>query len=76
MWVIPPEHNAEFVAAMEHVLGVYRRPYDSKYPVVCLDEMPRQLIEETRLPIQAHPGSAAKYDYEYKRNGTCNFSWR
>jgi len=72
MWVIPPEQNADFVATMEHVLGVYRRPYDPKYPVVCLDEMPRQLIGETRLPIPARPGIVAKYDYEYKRNGTCN----
>ena len=70
--MIPPEQNAAFVAAMERVLGVYRRPYDSKYPVVCLDEMPRQLIGETRLPLLARSGSVAKYDYEYKRNGTCN----
>lgn len=70
--MIPPEQDADFVAAMEHVLGVYRRPYDPKYPVVCLDEMPRQLIGETRLPLLARSGSVAKYDYEYTRNGTCN----
>jgi hypothetical protein len=70
--VIPPEQNADFVAAMERVLGVYRRAYDPKYPVVCLDEMPRQLIGETRLPLAARSGSVAKYDYEYKRKGTCN----
>ncbi len=70
--MIPPEQNADFVAAMERVLGIYRRPYDPKYPVICLDEMPRQLIGETRLPLSARSGSVAKYDYEYKRNGTCN----
>jgi hypothetical protein len=36
-WVIPPEQNADFVAAMEDVLEVYQRPYDEMRPVVCLD---------------------------------------
>jgi len=26
--VIPPQSNADFAAAMEQVLDVYRRPYD------------------------------------------------
>lgn len=71
-WVIPPKANAAFVAQMEHVLDVYKRPYDSNYPVVCMDEMPRQLIGETVAPIPAAPGKPVRYDYEYKRNGTCN----
>jgi len=37
-----------------------------------MDESPKQLIAETRVPIPQHPGSPAKYDYEYKRNGVCN----
>ena len=36
-WVIPPQRNGHFVAAMERVLEVYRRPYDPAYPVVCMD---------------------------------------
>ncbi len=40
-WVTAPQQNGEFVAAMEQVLDVYRRPYDEQYPVVCMDEMPR-----------------------------------
>lgn len=36
---------------MERVLDVYRRPYNPAMPVVCMDETPRQLIRETRLPI-------------------------
>ena len=71
-WVIPPEHNGEFVAQMEQVLDVYKRPYDPQRPVVCLDESPRQLIGETKVPIPARPGSAARYDYEYERCGVCN----
>jgi hypothetical protein len=70
--VIPPEANGEFVAAMEKVLEVYRRPYNAKFPVVCMDETPRQLIRETRLPIPVGPGRPARHDYEYERCGTCN----
>ena len=57
---------------MEQVLDVYKRPYDSKYPVVCMDESPRQLIRETRLPLAGVPGVAARHDYEYQRCGVCN----
>jgi len=57
---------------MEKVLDVYKRPYDPKFPIVCMDESPKQLIGETKTPIAAGPGKVAKYDYEYKRNGVCN----
>ena len=57
---------------MEMVLDVYKRPYDTKFPVVCMDESPKQLIAETKVPIEASPGHMAKYDYEYKRCGVCN----
>jgi hypothetical protein len=57
---------------MEKVLDVYKRPYDPRFPVVCMDESPKQLIGETKTPIAAKPGSPAKYDYEYKRYGVCN----
>ncbi len=36
---------------MEKVLDVYKRPYDPMRPVVCMDESPKQLIGETRVPI-------------------------
>ncbi|MFH1137500.1 MAG: IS630 family transposase [Pseudomonadota bacterium] len=71
-WVIAPRATAEFVAAMEKVLDVYRQPYDAAFPVVCMDETPRQLIRETRTPIPARPGRSERYDYEYERCGTCN----
>jgi hypothetical protein len=54
--VIPPQQNAEFVAAMEDVLEVYQRPYDARRPVVCLDEQSKQLVRETRQPLAAEPG--------------------
>ncbi|WP_156777111.1 IS630 family transposase [Nitrococcus mobilis] len=71
-WVIPPEGSAEFVAAMERVLDVYRRPYDGANPVVCMDETPRQLIRETRSPLLPGPGRVQRHDYEYERCGVCN----
>jgi len=70
--VIPPEQDAAFVASMEEVLEVYRRPYDPQRPVVCLDEQPTQLIRETRTPLPTEPGQPARYDYEYERAGTAN----
>ena len=57
---------------MEDVLAVYARSYDSERPVVCMDEKPYQLLDHTREPLPARPGSEGKIDYEYERNGTCS----
>lgn len=82
--MIPPEQNAAFVANMEDVLEIYKRPYNPAVPVVCMDEQPTQLTKETRTKIAAEPGKPERVDYEYERNGTAeNFmfteplgSWR
>ncbi len=71
-WVIPPKHNSHFVAAMEKVLDVYKRAYDKLFPVVCMDESPKQLIRETRSPITMKSGLARKEDFEYERCGVVN----
>jgi hypothetical protein len=60
------------VANMEKVHEVYKRPYDPKHPVICMDESPKQLIGETKQPIKMKPGYEEKYGYEYCRNGVCN----
>jgi hypothetical protein len=57
---------------MEDVLEVYKRPYDSERPVVCLDETSKQLIGEVAVPVPAAPGQVVHYDYEYVRNGVAN----
>lgn len=83
-WCIPQEKSADFVCAMEDVLDVYHQPHDPKRPLVCFDEGTKQQVKETRLPLPAQPGSIAKHDYEYERNGTSNLflffapleSWR
>jgi len=70
--VIPPEQNSEFVANMELVLDVYKRPYSAEYPVICMDESPKQLIEEGQPSIAMKPGQEARVDYEYVRHGVVN----
>ena len=57
---------------MEDVLEVYHRPRDPLRPLVCFDEGSKQQTKETRLPLPTRPGSVAKYDYEYERNGMSN----
>jgi len=51
-------------------LDVYQRPYDEKYPVVCIDETNKQLIKETRIPCA--PGQPEKIDSEYERCGVAD----
>ena len=83
MWCIPKVDGA-YVARMEDVLDLYAEDPDPQYPVVCFDESPTQLIGEVREPIAAGPGRPARYDCEYRRNGTANLfvfldahkSWR
>jgi hypothetical protein len=57
---------------MECVLDVYKRPYNADFPVVCMDESPKQLIEEGRTSIPMKPGQEARVDYEYVRHGVVN----
>jgi hypothetical protein len=47
-WVIPPEADTEFIAAMEEILDTYEEPYNADCPVLCMDEQPVQLHKETR----------------------------
>jgi len=57
---------------MEDVLEVYKRPLDDKRPLLCMDEMPKQLLIETREPLPVTPGKPARQDYEYKRGGVAD----
>ena len=57
---------------MEDILDVYQRPYDPLQPLVCMDEMSKPLIDETRVPLPIMPGQPEKYDYEYERKGVNN----
>ena len=57
---------------MEDVLAVYTRPYDPKRPLICMDEVSKQLLREVRPPLPARPGQPARVDYEYERGGVVN----
>jgi hypothetical protein len=69
---------------MEDVLDLYAEPPDPKRPRVCVDERPYQLVSETRASLPAAPKRPERFDYEYRREGTCNLfllarpeaSWR
>ncbi len=57
---------------MEDVLSVYQRPYDARFPQLCLDEISKQLLTEVRDPLPSQPGAVAKEDSEYHREGVRN----
>ena len=57
---------------MEDVLEVYSRPYDKKYPVVCMDEKPVQLLAESRSGFTSQTTGVRYEDNEYIRKGTCS----
>ncbi len=72
MWCIPPKQSAEFVDRREDGLEAYRRRYDPKRPVVCMDETFKQLIGEAREPLPPRPGAVERYDHVYVRNGVAS----
>ena len=59
---------------MENVLDLYKRPYNSEYPVINLDETSKQLVGEVKTVIPMKPGQPMKYDCEYRRNETQQFT--
>jgi hypothetical protein len=71
-WCIPPKQDAAFVCNMEDVLEVYKRPYDPKRPLICMDEIPKQLLADLREPQPLQPGLPERFDYEYQRNGVAD----
>ena len=73
-WVIPPEHNAQFVWKMEEILDLYEEPYDPNRPVVCFDERPCQLLDDVRGPLPMQPAQRPnkRVDSEYESRGMAN----
>lgn len=62
--------DSSFIWQMEQVLDVYEKPYNPRFPVLCFDERPCQLIGDVLAPLPAKPGQERREDYHYKRNGT------
>ena len=57
---------------MEQVLDLYAQPYDPQRPVVCFDEVSKELHADVQPAIAAAPGRPRLEDYEYQRRGTAN----
>jgi len=57
---------------MEDILEVYTQPVDPNCPLVCMDEVPKQLLSDVREPIPAQPEQPERVDYEYQRHGVAN----
>ncbi len=71
MWCIG-RITGEYLARMENVLSLYNLPHNRLRPVICVDELPFQLLGETVEPLQMKPGAVKKIDYEYLRCGTAS----
>jgi len=54
---------------MEDVIETYHLPYDERFPLVCMDESCKQLIEEVAAPLPMAPARPSRIDHEYIRNG-------
>jgi hypothetical protein len=71
MWCIGAI-TGEYLAKMEDVLSLYHLPYNERRPVVCLDELPFQMLGEKVKPIEMKSGAVKKFDYEYERSGVAS----
>jgi hypothetical protein len=73
-WRIPPNTTPSSSIPWKACWMVYQRPVDPRFPVVCFDETPVQLVSETRKPLPMLIGQPERYDYEYNHEGTADLS--
>ncbi len=71
MWCIG-QITGEYLARLENILSLYHLPQDEKRPVICLDELPFQMLGEKAAPIEMKSGATRKFDYEYERGGVAS----
>ena len=57
---------------MEDVLEVYTRPYDERFPQMCMDEAGKQLIADKLDGLPMQPGQPERYDYSYEQGPMLN----
>ena len=71
MWCVA-QLDEEYMRRMENVLALYEKALSEEEPVVCIDERPVVLHQDTRAQLPARPRTLARRDYKYKRCGTAN----
>jgi hypothetical protein len=57
---------------MEDVLDVYCRPYDPHRPLICMDEMGKNLVKDKHAPQDMKPGQIRREDSTYEKKGAGN----
>jgi hypothetical protein len=57
---------------MEDVLDVYCRPYDPRRPLICMDEMGKNLVKDKHPAEDMKPGQPRREDYTYEKKGASN----
>jgi hypothetical protein len=70
-WCIPPEASVAFVWRMEDVLEVYTRPYDPRFPQVCMHESAKQRLKDQRESLPVQPGQPERGNYTFEAAGMC-----
>lgn len=48
--------TSDYIMHMEDVLDQYEQLHDPKHPLICMDEMPCQLIDNVLVPVSPKPG--------------------
>lgn len=71
MWCIG-QMTGDYLARMENLLLLYAQPSDEQRPVICLDELPFQMLGEKVEPLEMKPAAVKKFDYEYERKGVAS----
>jgi hypothetical protein len=71
MWVVA-DLDEPYIAKDGRRVVVYERPYDTRQPVICLDEKPITLHADMRPTRPAVPGRETRRGHEYERRGTAN----
>ncbi len=57
---------------MEDLLDVYCRPYDPSRPLICMDEMGKNLVKDKHPAEVMKPGQPRREDYTYEKKGASN----
>ncbi len=57
---------------MEDILDIYKKPYNPRFPVICMDESNKAHEKSPLKNIPVKPGQIERFDTHYERNGISN----